>query len=193
MTNRNDKSLCKRGYAVDNLISSLLWAGYVWRIRPDHPYEPKKFNLLHASLSSNSFLSPVASLSSNSIPANPSEPKPWLPVQSLRALPSSPAPSPPRSTFFSGAVTSALNILLWLRHLRTPPSSSTLRPPLRGGTNRDPVTTMKTEEDGVVGRQVPTQNPRPGNCPPRHRPKPQETCATLPLPRRFQFLISTIS
>ncbi|KAM1089377.1 hypothetical protein ACFX19_017362 [Malus domestica] len=33
-----------------------------------------------------------------------------------------------RSTFFfSGAVTSALNLLLWRRHLRAPPSSPTLR------------------------------------------------------------------
>ncbi|TQD81153.1 hypothetical protein C1H46_033298 [Malus baccata] len=100
---------------------------------------------------------------------------------------------PSRSTFFSGAVTSALNLLLRRRHLRAPPSSSTLRPPRRGCTNHDPVTAVKTEEDGVVGRQVPTQNPRPGNCPPRHPPKPQETRATLPLPRRFQFPISTIS
>ncbi|TQE07993.1 hypothetical protein C1H46_006401 [Malus baccata] len=100
---------------------------------------------------------------------------------------------PSRSTFFSGVVTSALNLLLWHRHLCAPPSSSTLRPPRRGGTNRDPVTAVKIEEYGVVGRQVPTQNPRPDNCPPRHRPKPQETRATLPLPRRFQFPISTIS
>ncbi|KAM1153125.1 hypothetical protein ACFX14_035553 [Malus domestica] len=100
---------------------------------------------------------------------------------------------PLRFTFFSGAVTSALNLLLWRRHLCAPPSSSKLRPPRRGGTNRDPVTAVKTEEDGVVGRQIPTQNPRPGNCPPRHRPKPQETRATLPLPRRFQFPISMIS
>ncbi|KAM0983408.1 hypothetical protein ACFX13_011132 [Malus domestica] len=65
---------------------------------------------------------------------------------------------PSRSIFFSGAVTSALNLLLWRRHLRAPPSSSTLRPPRRGGTNRDPVTAVKTEEDGVVGRQIAEQD-----------------------------------
>lgn len=38
---------------------------------------------------------------------------------------------------------------------------------------------VRIEED-AVGRQVQTQNPRPGNGPPRHRAKPQETCTILP-------------